>query len=467
MSYPAADLTSHLPAAKLREPAILLTLLLIFPATMSIPSGGLGVWLSAAVCIAGMIGLVRLELSSVEFRMFAPWRLGIVLLLATMLAFMREEFRAELLRGVPLHWAAFLITTTYAALWQRRLGQPQQWMNWFLLLASGVSLIAIGEYVTKLYLPLDLALTQLTGVAFDNSAYYRSAHDFRSLSTLGNALLLSTVCSVAAVYAFAQNLQAPRIVYLLAFGLNTGAVFASKSRSAWIAQAAGIVAVLLFTRLRKVKPAHLFQLLALILPLCVLLLNPASYVNLQQSVEEEFEDVRNRFSFMEDSLSYEHRTAIIPEALAHMVTHPYTFLAGFGIGGENEFFLQGRGVALTNDIRRDAIAIRTFDNTYMTLFFCAGAIGLWWMLQRLFVVMKDSWRFRREIPAWYPAVIVNLAICIYFYNVMGAPAPAYCFTFLLALDPRLLRRHIVAGSATPVVIMVDNVENAIPSVAVK
>ncbi len=262
--------------------------------------------------------------------------------------------------------------------------------------SSVVSLIAIGEYAVKDYVGLDRAYSWLTGLRFDDSAYHRSADSFRAIGTMGNPLALGTLGAVAGVGALGFYLRDARIVWPLLLSINAVAAFASLSRSSWLALIASTVITVTVYSLRR-GPSWLPIILHVLAGtgiVAAVLLYPPWQDRIMSRIEESYAVAVSRVTELQDSFSYSHRTSAMSDAVDSMLDNPLTLVVGYGLGAENSFFLGNDATPITGVASKDVMFARTFDNSFVTIAYSFGAMGLFWFAHLLFC------SFRCAIGAW-------------------------------------------------------------------
>ncbi len=345
---------------------------------------------------------------------------------------MTQQYEWAYVRGTPAQWTAFLGLSSLAGLWQIRGGIPRHWARWLVWVSAFVSILAVYEYIRRDYIHLDRLYSTITGFNFDDSAYHRSADSFRSISTLGNPLALGTLTAVSGVGAFGLYLQRASLVYLLAFILNALATFASLSRSCWLALLVGCGGLLIgyvFKSGTGLIKMHLHLLGGAILAVGLIVV-PTSQEYVLDRLNESFATASGRILELRDSISYSHRTSAVTDAVGSMVESPYSVLVGFGLGAENSFFLRKTATPLTGVTAKDASVIRTFDNTYATVMYCFGGLGLFWFLRVIFIRLRHGAAGLRH-RYWYVGMLAAAAICLYFYNGISAPSASYLLACLI------------------------------------
>jgi hypothetical protein len=421
--------TSALPTTEL----VLCGLLaFVFPASMSTPWGSLGAYVSAAISSVALLGIMRARPSFAEIQHVTPFFMVALIVAATAIAAMTQQYDWVYVRGTPVQWTALLGVSSLAGLWQIRGGDPRRWAVWLLWASAIISGLAIYEYISKDYVRLDGLYSALSGIHFDDTAYHRSPDSFRSISTLGNPLALGTLTAVTAVGAFGLYLERASLFCLLVFVANVIATFSSLSRSCWLALllgAGGLLITYIFKSGAGVIKMHLHLLGGATLAV-VLITIPASREYVFDRFSESFATASGRILELRDSISYSHRTSAVTDAVGSMIDSPYSVLVGFGLGAENSYFLGKTATPLTGVTTKDASLIRTFDNTYATVVYCFGGFGLVWFVRIICIRLRDGIAYMHR-RYWYVGMLAAAAICLYFYNGISAPSASYLLACLL------------------------------------
>jgi hypothetical protein len=426
---PGTTVQKSLPGLELAGSGILA---LLFPASMNSPWGSLGAYVAAAVTVLVIVGFVRCRAQTWEISKVVPIPMFAVIAISTALAAMTQQYDASYIRGTPVQWTAFLGIISLAGLWQLRGGNPIRWVQWLLWTSAAVSCLAMWEYISRDYIRLDDLYSFVSGIHFDDSAYRRSPDSFRSISTMGNPLALGTFTSVAAAGSLGFYFETAGLPYLFLFIVNSMATFASLSRSCWLALLASTLLLVfgyLFNRRFGTAKMHL-HLLAFALAIVIAVSIPSSQDYIVERISESFETASGRILELQDSFSYSHRTSALADALTSMMESPHSLLIGFGLGAENSFFLASTATPLTGITSKDASLIRTFDNTYVTLAYSFGSLGLFWFVRTLFLRTRLAFSARPR-PFWYLGMLVAAIICLYFYNGVSAPSASFIAACLL------------------------------------
>lgn len=428
------------------ELTLLTALLVAIPPTLSGPTGTVGVWLSACVIVVCIAGVIRLRPSAVELQSAMPWGLCLLLSAGTGISILRSDEALATMRGAPLHWLSFMSLFAFVRLLRGRGTALQTWLTSFIFCSTLAAVVAIIEYSMRRTIRFDTALIALTGLQWNDAAFDAAGVGFRSRSTLGNALLLGTACSCAAVAALARYTTRPSGLYLIAFILNTCAVISSRSRSSWVAEGVGILFVALFFAQTISRQAVVKMGVVALLGIagaCGYAASDEVGVAVEDVMSTVWQDVVTRLTDVTVSTSYTYRLGAMGNAFEDMLREPYTLLIGYGIGGENEYFLAKASVAMTGDVSRDAMVLRTFDNFYVTTLYSGGVVMLAWLAWKIIGGIRASRAASEHL--WVGAVAITLSVSIWFYNVIGAPL----ITLLLCIAIGFSRKRTLGWDTAP------------------
>lgn len=410
---------------------ILGALLSVFlPGSLVTPWGAAGSFVCLGLSVIGTIGIMRMRPTISSLAGALPLLLILLIFLSTMAAVISGSFRIDYIRGTPFQLTAFIATFALARLWAQLSIKPDKWIKFLVAVSVLISIIAIAEYLAKDYLKIDRVLSDVLGIELDDSLFRRDADSFRSLSTCGNPLFLGTFAAVMGTISFGFYQQSASFYFLLAFFVNMGGTFVSMSRSSWLALAFGITSIVMMraSKRSRLSARHYVQIGLAVVLIAVLLTLPL--MNSNQSLLSHLSELLiQRFAGLEDSISLTHRLASPQMAFTNMMDNPLSLIWGFGIGGENQFFLDVFGVFLRDVPSSDVMLIRTFDNTFVTVTYCFGFLGLFYFLWLIFSSVSRIKITRDNENLWHRGAILVLFIAILFYNAFSAPL----INFLLAL----------------------------------
>jgi hypothetical protein len=421
----------------------LCALLSVFiPSSLATPWGAAGSYVCLGLSLIAMIGIIRSGPSLASLFQALPILFILIVLSSTAAAIINGSFRADYVRGTPAQLFAFIMIFTLSRIWRNMSQSQEHWMKCFIIVSLFVSMIAIAEYVAKDYFEFDRMVSNILEIQFDDSLFRRDPDSFRSISTFGNPLFLGTFAAVMSTISFGFYLQSKRFFFLISFITNMAATFVTLSRSSWLALAVGIMTVVilqsnkrcLLTSRQYIHIGLVFLLAALLLMLPILNSN-------RSLISDLFDIVAQRGAELNDSISYTHRLASPGLALTSMTESPVTLFWGFGIGGENKFFIDVFGVLISGVPSNDVMFIRTFDNTYVTVSYCFGIIGLFyflWLIFRSYACIKIT-RYNNNL--WHRAAIIVLVVSILFYNAFAAPLVIFLLALFLGLAPPQRDHH--------------------------
>jgi hypothetical protein len=145
-----------------------------------------------------------------------------------------------------------------------------------------------------------------------------------------------------------------------------------------------------------------------------------------------FELAGERFAEFSDTISFTHRLTSPGAALSDMSTHPLSLLVGYGVGAENYFFLSGIGLVLTGNPVEDAAILRTFDNTFVTVMYSFGVLGLGWLILTIVKAFRRVDLLKSD-QEWYFGALAASICAICFFNAFGSPLANFLIATLLGL----------------------------------
>jgi hypothetical protein len=435
----------------------LCTMLVVFiPGSLSTPWGFAGSYVCAAISVLAVIGIVHLNPSLKEIRRGVPMVLVALIVLSTFFSLAVGRLDLDILRGSPFQVAAFVSTLSFVRVWRRRGGLVHPWLRWTVAISIVVASIAVIEYLTKSYIEIDSIYKSLTGIDVDDSVFRRSADSFRAISTAGNPLMLGMFCSIAACVALSFYLRFFRIYYLLAFVINAAASVATMSRSSWIALLLGC-GVVTFRRLAasgRISHRAYLHYFGFLLLAGVLMLSSTTWNAVSAIWSNVVELATNRMEDFSDTVSYTHRLTAPVAAIADLSTYPLSLLIGYGVGAENHFFFSGLGIRLTGDPGEDGKILRTFDNTFVTVMYSFGLIGLAWLVTIIIKAFRSEGG-ERSNEDWYFGALAATICAVFFFNAFGSPLANFFLAALLgfgaqaqSVRPRSIFNRFTFGHRT-------------------
>jgi hypothetical protein len=416
------------------ELTICALLSIFLPASLVTPWGTAGSFVCLALSVIATIGIIRMRPTISSLYSALPILLILLIILSTIIAVMSGSFRIEYVRGTPYHLMAFITILTLVRLCRQLSIKVNKWMMFLIAISVLVSAIAIAEYIAKDYFEIDRIISNILGIELDDSLFRRDAESFRSFSTCGNPLFLGTFAAVMGVISFGFYLQSASFYLLLASLINMAGTFVSMSRSSWFAFAFGVIAVVIMRSSKRslLSTQHYIQIGLCIILGIVLLMLPL--MNYNQSLLSYLTGlIVERFADLPDSISYTHRLASPNMALTNMMDNPLSLIWGFGVGGENHYFIDVLGVFLMDIPSNDVMLIRTFDNTLVTVTYCFGFLGLFYFIWLIFSSFGSIRITRNNENLWHRGAILVLLIAILFYNALGAPLVNFLFALILGL----------------------------------